>query len=180
MIFYRSSSFVSNILSELRQLNSHSTEFSPSFISFGIQYWRGEMAVGLKRLISTQQGIKEQNSWATWYEMCHPQVNRLQPLQPLPMVNPEETLRSSHPLFSRELWNGQLEIVAEKWSILIPCWNCFFDLLFDAFVIIIIQNGLPQRILPLCMTIKLKCLCSELCPPVDGRKEKIKILPVWG
>lgn len=37
------------------------------------------MAVGLKRLISTQQGIKEQNSWATWYEMCHPQVNRLQP-----------------------------------------------------------------------------------------------------
>ena len=37
------------------------------------------MAVGLKRLISTQQGIKEQNSWATRYEMCHPQVNRLQP-----------------------------------------------------------------------------------------------------
>ena len=109
---------------------------------------------------------------------CYLAVNRLQPLQPLPMVNPEETLRSSHPLFSRELWNGQLEIVAEKRSILTPCWNCFFDLLFEAFVIIIIQNGLPQRILPLCMTIKLKCLCSELCPPVDGRKEKIKILPV--
>lgn len=37
------------------------------------------MVVGLKWLISTQQGIKEQNSWATWYEICHPQVDRLQP-----------------------------------------------------------------------------------------------------
>ena len=68
-------------------------------------------------------------------------------------------------------------IVAQK-PILTLCWNSFFNLLFTAFVIRIIQNGLPQRILPLCMTIKLKCLCSELCPPVDGRKEKIKILPV--
>ena len=57
-------------------------------------------------------------------------------------------------------------------SILTPCWNGFFDLLSVAFVIIITHNGLPQRILPLCLTIKLKCLCSEPCPPVDGRKEK--------
>ena len=55
---------------------------------------------------------------------------------------------------------------------LTPCWNCFFDLLFIAFLVIIIQNGLPQRILPLCLTVKLKCLCLEPCPPVDGRKEE--------
>ena len=29
-------------------------------------------------------------------------------------------------------------------SILTACWICFFDLLFIAFVIIIIHNGLPQ------------------------------------
>ena len=39
-------------------------------------------------------------------------------------------------------------------------WNCFFGLLFVAVVIIIIHNGLPQRILPLCLTVKLKCFCS--------------------
>ena len=46
-----------------------------------------------------------------------------------------------------------------------------FDLLFIAFVIIIIHNGLPQRTLPDC---KLKCLCSAReticpCPPVNRR-----------
>ena len=51
------------------------------------------------------------------------------------------------------------------------CWTCFFDLLFISFVITIIQNGLPQRILPLCLTVKL--LCSEPCPPVDGRKGEV-------
>ena len=49
----------------------------------------------------------------------------------------------------------------------------FFDLLFIAFVIIIIQNGLPPRILSLGLTVKPKWLCSEPCPPVDGRKEEI-------
>ena len=49
----------------------------------------------------------------------------------------------------------------------------FFDLLFIAFVIIIIQNGLPPRILSLGLTAKPKWLCSEPCPPVDGRKEEI-------
>ena len=33
-------------------------------------------------------------------------------------------------------------------SILNPCWNCFFDLLYIVFVIIIMHNGLPQRTLP--------------------------------
>ena len=63
--------------------------------------------------------------------------------------------------------------VAKKKPVLAPCWNRFFDLLFFAFVIIIIQNGWPQRILPLYLTVKLKCLCSEPCPPVDSRKEEI-------
>ena len=55
--------------------------------------------------------------------------------------------------------------VAEKKAILTPQRNCSSDLLFVAFVIIIIQNGLP-----LCLTVKLQCLCSEPCPLVDGRK----------
>ena len=69
-------------------------------------------------------------------------------------------------------WNG-----AGRRPILTPCWNCFFDMLFAAFVIIIIQNGLPQRILSLCLTVNLKCLCSEPCPSVDGRKEEMSISP---
>ena len=67
--------------------------------------------------------------------------------------------------------------VAGRKPILTPCWNCFSDLLFIAFVIIIIQNGLPQRILTLCLTIKLKCLCSEPCLPMDGRKEEMNTSP---
>ena len=38
-------------------------------------------------------------------------------------------------------------------------------------------NGLLQRILPLCLTVKLKCLCSESHPPVDDRKEEINTAP---
>ena len=45
------------------------------------------------------------------------------------------------------------------------------------FVIIMTHNGLPQRILPLCLTVKLTCLCSEPCPSVDGRREEIKTYP---
>ena len=52
----------------------------------------------------------------------------------------------------------------------LTCFCCF----------IIIQNGLPQRILPLCLTVKLKCLCSEPCPLVDGRKEEINTSSTWG
>ena len=62
-------------------------------------------------------------------------------------------------------------------STLTPYWNCVSNFLFVAFVIIIIQNGLGQRTLPLCMTVKLKCLCSEPCPSVDGRKEKNEHTP---
>ena len=46
-----------------------------------------------------------------------------------------------------------------------------------AFVIIIIDNGLHLRILPLCLTVKLKFLCSELYPPVGGRKKEINTSP---
>ena len=56
--------------------------------------------------------------------------------------------------------------------------DCRFELfLFDLFsgtvVIVIIHNGLPQRTLLLCLTVKLTCLCLEPCPPVDCRKEEI-------
>ena len=37
--------------------------------------------------------------------------------------------------------------VAEKKAILTPQWNCSSDLLFVAFIIIIIQNGLPLCLL---------------------------------
>ena len=37
----------------------------------------------------------------------------------------------------------------------------------------IIQKGLPQRTLPLCLTVKLNCLSSELCPTVDDRHGEI-------
>ena len=39
------------------------------------------------------------------------------------------------------------------------------------------HNGLPQRILPLCLAVKWNCLCSEPCPSVDGRKEEINTSP---
>ena len=52
-----------------------------------------------------------------------------------------------------------------------PCWKCV-DLLSVAPVIIIIHSGLPQRVLPLCLTVEKKCLCSGPCPPVmTGRKK---------
>ena len=47
-----------------------------------------------------------------------------------------------------------------KKPLLTPRWNCFCDLLSVAFVIIITHNGGPQRILPLCLTIKPNCFCS--------------------
>ena len=46
-----------------------------------------------------------------------------------------------------------------------------------AFVIVITHNGLLQRILPLCLTLKVKCLCSETHPSVDGKKEEINTAP---
>ena len=69
--------------------------------------------------------------------------------------------------------------LAEKKPVLTPSWNCFFDLLFIAFIIII-QNVLPQRILTLCLTAKLKHLCSEPWQPVDDKKEKINTSAVRG
>ena len=70
-------------------------------------------------------------------------------------------------------WDSPGKKVAEKKPILTAYQNCFFDLLFIASVTIIIEKGLPQRILPLCLTVQLKCLYSEPCPPVAGRKEDI-------
>ena len=35
----------------------------------------------------------------------------------------------------------------------------------------VLPDDLPQRTLPLGLTLKWKCLCSDSCPPVDGRQE---------
>ena len=45
--------------------------------------------------------------------------------------------------------------------IVTPCWNCLFDLLFVAVVIIIIHKGMPQKTLPLCLTIKVSLFISQ-------------------
>ena len=75
---------------------------------------------------------------------------------------------------------AESQYIAGRKLILTPWWNCLFDLLCIALVIIIIQNVLPQRILPLCLTVKPKYLCSEPCPPVDGKKGEINMSPAWG
>ena len=67
--------------------------------------------------------------------------------------------------------------VAGRKPILTPRWNCFLDLLFIAFIIII-QNGLPQRVLPLCLMTTPRCLLQN---PVHlwmaGRKKLTHPLP---
>ena len=65
--------------------------------------------------------------------------------------------------------------VAERKPILTPCWNCFFDLFFVAFVIIYNHTewSASENPAPLPDCSELKCLCLEPCPPVDDRKEKI-------
>ena len=39
--------------------------------------------------------------------------------------------------------------------------NCLFDLLFVAVVTILIHNGMPQKTLPLCLTIKVPFFSSQ-------------------
>ena len=58
---------------------------------------------------------------------------------------------------------------------LAPHWNCFLDLLSVASVIIMTQDGSPQRTLPLCLADK--ALCSEPRPPVDGTREEMNTFP---
>ena len=53
------------------------------------------------------------------------------------------------------------ELGCREEPILTPCWNCFFDLLFVAFVTIIIHTDLPQRTLSLFLTVKLKYQASQ-------------------
>ena len=69
-----------------------------------------------------------------------------------------------------------IRFVAEK-PILTPCWNCFFDLLFAAFVIIIIQNSLPQNPAPLpdYKVPLFRTLCT--CRWQEGRNQHT---PAWG
>ena len=42
---------------------------------------------------------------------------------------------------------------------------------------LVLPDGLPQRTLPLGLTLKRKCLSSDPCPPVDGRKEESNTFP---
>ena len=54
-------------------------------------------------------------------------------------------------------------------------------LVFAVFVIISIHNGLSQRILSLCLTVKLKCLCGTfikklLCSSLDIKNKQTKTL----
>ena len=58
-------------------------------------------------------------------------------------------------------------------------WNSLGQNTEAQFVVIIIYTGRPQRILPLCLTVKLKWLCSEPCSCVDGRKKEINTSPCW-
>ena len=67
---------------------------------------------------------------------------------------------------------------------LTPCWICFFyfNLCFPLALftkgILSTHNGLPQGTLPLCLSVKPKCLCSGSSLPLDGyRKEEINFLP---
>ena len=56
-------------------------------------------------------------------------------------------------------------------------WICFFNLCFLLLLFtertLPIQSGLPQKPLPLYLTIKPKCPCSGPCPPVGGRMKEI-------
>ena len=82
----------------------------------------------------------------------------------------------SHVMLEQTLRNASTWHCREKW-IMTSCGNCFSDLLSFAFVITVIHNGLPQRILPLCLTVKRRYLCSVPWPPVDGRKEEFNTSP---
>ena len=64
-----------------------------------------------------------------------------------------------------------------KKPILTACWKCFFDLILVAFVIII-HNGLSQRILPLCLTVTKLPLFRTLstCRWQERRNQQIPCL----
>ena len=49
------------------------------------------------------------------------------------------------------------------------------DSLFVVFAVTVTQNGLPQRALPLCLTVRETLF--RTCPPVDGRKEEMNTSP---
>ena len=51
---------------------------------------------------------------------------------------------------------------------LIFCCICYYN-----------HTERPTSENPAPLPVKLKCLCSESCPPVDGRKEEINMSPTW-
>ena len=58
--------------------------------------------------------------------------------------------------------------------------NCFFYLFPIAFVIIIKHNGLPQRILPLCLTVKVLLFRTLFSGWLEGRNEQTPSLAILG
>ena len=90
-------------------------------------------------------------------------------------------------LASPLIWKSTKFLCCRENPILAPCWSCFIHLLSFAFVIIIIQNVLPQRILPFCLTVALKCLFFRsqrnnlILPPVNScKKKEINTSLPWG
>ena len=73
--------------------------------------------------------------------------------------DPSDEAEWSLPSFPTRLWNGVWQWGTEPK--LTPCWNRFFDLLFVVIVILIEHNGLPQKTLPFCLTVKVPFLSSQ-------------------
>ena len=67
--------------------------------------------------------------------------------------------------------------IGEKQPILTPCWNCFFDLLFIAFVIIIICNRCLKGPCPSVWLLKVPFFRTlSSCRWQEGRNERIPCL----
>ena len=83
---------------------------------------------------------------------------------------------SCHPHFKQDLWNRFRRWVEKNWFWL-HVGTAPFDLLSLAIAVISKHKGLPQRPTPLCLAVKLKCLCSAHretiwpFPPMKGRDE---------
>ena len=70
---------------------------------------------------------------------------------------------------------GNVFQLLQRGQFLTPCWNCFFDLMFIACVII--PSSLPQRTLPLCLLAEVPLFrILSTCRRQEGRNEHIPCL----
>ena len=76
-------------------------------------------------------------------------------------ISPERRFGNGHTDWE---YNGYFKshTVAKEKPILTPCWNCFIDLLFVAFVFTIRHNDLPQRTLSLCLTVNWSAFVQHI------------------